>query len=439
MPIATIRVTYPDQSGFIRLVSAASNSGSQLFYNSSTTVTIFFTNAQRGNVQTVDAAPLEPGGAISFDGSQDVYAFTVTPGTFADISVLPSATNRALGNLTIQGNVNATVTGNVNVTNTPSVTVTGTPNVNIASGSVAITTPAPIDVSAANVNILPQSIGPFTQLYGQGTQNGASAFTVAGGAGNSNTVLNLIDVSKYASYDLSFAGFVATQNTAGAALVAGITLQWFDDNTSGVAVYQEQWQVWVAGSLVQIGAPFPNVWGTGKMHGRYLTVKVVNIGGTQLTCQYMHIFGSPRDCSVSNWRQDATAMSIASATGFTLLNVGGSPALNTLGLLAGSPLSPSTTYFVPLNLFSGPIYVRSNANNAWNNPLVLATALGMQFGNPAVGTACPGILWNFGTATGDQISGASLTAIRAPLFLVGVTTSTASPNWSLDTTMKEGQ
>lgn len=433
MPISVIRVGNPDQSGFVRLISAASNSGPQLVFNPSI-ITVFVTNSQRGNTATVDNAPLEPGGAISFDGSQDIYAFTNIPGATADISILPSALSRALGTIAINGNVNATVTGNVNVTNTPSVTVSGTPNVNISSGSVAITTPAPIDVSAANVNVLPQSIGPFTQLYGQGTTGGASAFTVATSA--TATPLNLVDVSKYASYDLSFAAFVATQGTINAALTNPIVLQWYDDNTSGIPVYQEEWWVWMAASLGGLGSAVPNVWGTGKMHGRYMTVSVSNFGNSLMTVQYMHVYGSPRDGGYSNWRQNGNAMTITSS-GSTLQQSLGQGFDNRLGELNGFSVGVSSFIFVPLSLFSGPIFARSNANQAWANPLVLCHAAQLKSGGIVTGTGNQGILWNAGTATGDQVN-SGLIAPRAPLFFAAAATGTP-PSWTFLVTAKESQ
>jgi hypothetical protein len=262
-----------------------------LVFNTSTTVTVFLSetnDALPGDAGTPRVSPLGPQQSIVFDGTMNVFA-VVAAGLTAVVDLYPSAINYT-------------------------------------------------------------SFTGVTSLFSGGSASGAPFTSVAAGA--TITPLNLVDVSLYTSYDLSIAAIDTAQATAGHALSFSIRLSWYDDLTSGLAVFEEIWHPWVVTGLPAT-AP-RGIIASGPMHGKYFSVSVMNPGSGPVSVQYLNVFGSPRNLQVSDWRQflnnevsDAVLVNMFStALGFD----------NNLADTEGSFIAAAnTTYLMPFCLYAGPV------------------------------------------------------------------------------------
>jgi len=315
-----------------------SGQGTVLIYNTdpSNTVQLGDNNA----IQAIDGdgiAPLPPLSSLAFDGTSDVFA-TIGAGLSAKVAAYPSA---------IQFNSQTLIT-------------------------------------------------PLAQL---GTFTGApAALNIAPGA--VFTALNLADVSRFASYDLNAYAFAQSAGGVGAGLVCEIQIQWFDDMTSGIAVFEEDWWIWVGRALPTAG--INTMCGCGPMHGRYMSVNVIPAapGTTNITLQYMNIFGSNRTVPYSDWRQNGNAVDPES-NNITLLATAGTSFDNVLAQVSNVVLGASQLVFVPCGLYSGPVYYRFQVNTA--AALHDPTLVNMEnhvSGDLVAGTGISGVLVN---ATADTL------------------------------------
>lgn len=176
--------------------------------------------------------------------------------------------------------------------------------------------------------------------------------------GGSVTLVSLVDVSQYQSYDLAMNVYNTSQTTvAGVPETFDINLLWFDDLTSGIPVFTETWHPWVLNTTVALNG-VPSLVGTGPMHGHYLTITANGPAAAtaSATVQYFNLFGSPRNVAVSDWRQasfgrikDPTVTAIRT----TLGDYNGYD--NVLATTAGAfNVTASTSYYMPLALYAGP-------------------------------------------------------------------------------------
>jgi hypothetical protein len=315
-----------------------------LVFNTSTTVTVFLSqtnDALPSDAGTSRVSPLGPQQSIVFDGTLSVYA-VVAAGLTAVVNLYPSATNY-----------------------TP--------------------------------------FNGVTSLFSAGTATGGG-FTTIPGLGGSITPLNLVDVSLFNSYDLSMAVVGNPQNVVGNALAFRVTLTWYDDLTSNLAVFSEIWNPWVV-----TGYPATNprgIIGDGPMHGKYFTMTITNLGANTVTVQYLNVFGSPRNLQVSDWRQylnnevsDAVlAPMFNGAIGFD----------NNLADTQGSFAAvANTTYLMPFCLYAGPV--------AWSlelGPGIVVTAanvmdIGGNYAQIMSGTVTLGVgnMIGFPFTASEQING----------------------------------
>lgn len=84
----TVQVTYPVQN-FTQLVSKEAQSGPVFLYNTDSANTVYLTDATVGTVSTVDSIPLPPLSGYGVDGNTDTYAFMMTPGQTANVTLMP--------------------------------------------------------------------------------------------------------------------------------------------------------------------------------------------------------------------------------------------------------------------------------------------------------------------------------------------------------------
>lgn len=306
-----------------------------LLVNSDPSNTIYLSNSSA--YLTVDATkvtPLPPQSSVVFDGTQDVFAFT-------------------------------------------------------APNAPAILTRFPSGVSYT------QGVG-IIALANLGTVNGTAVGTLTPATGI--TVMNLVDVSNFASYDLNAYMFALNPGQVNSVIVGQIMLQWFDDTSSGIPVFEEDWFVWAGRAL-----PTPGVntlSGNGPMHGRYMTVKVFipPTAANNATLQYINIFGSNRLVPYSDWRQNGAQVNPQS-NGITSQPGGGTSFDNVLASVSNITMTANQLIFIPCGLYSGPAYYRMQCTTAALHDPVIVAAQGQVSGAFGAGTANNGILVNFATDT----------------------------------------
>lgn len=193
------------------------------------------------------------------------------------------------------------------------------------------------------------------------------------------TVLNLADVSQFSAYDITLVLYNTNQATAESALTAPIVLEWFDDLTSGIPVYSEIWDVWISNQTVPLFSPNGQnagiVFGTGPMHGRYLTISVSEVTGvTGINAQFFNVFGTSRSPNISTWRQTPPPMSVGvGAVLLTTPNQISGPS-NILIEVSSGVMAANTPYMIPIGLYSGPVSWGVICSQASVHPLMICTA-----------------------------------------------------------------
>lgn len=375
----------------VRVVTAGDNPA--LIVNRDITNTVAYGDQSiaSGNVNTYGL--IDPLGSISVDGTVDIWVIPLT-GT-ATVDVVVGASNwspspaQIAAQLSTSGlALNSTLSG-----------------VNTTLGSPA------------------QQITPVV-LASLGSIGGAAAATIV--PGTPFTALSLQDVSAYQSYDINLFAFSQSPGTVNANIVAQVVFQWFDDLTSGIPVFEEDWWVWCGRAAPVAG--FNTLSGCGPMHGRYLTVQVFTTitAATNMTLQYINIMGSGRPVPSSDWRQSGVAVNPQS-NGITAQLGGGTGFDNRLGSVSNLTLGASALVFIPLGLYSGPVYYRFQCNTA--APLHNVTFVdmaGQVSGGLGAGTATPGVLQNITADTNEHE--ATFLAPRAPMAFIiqGATAGTSS-------------
>jgi hypothetical protein len=216
-------------------------------------------------------------------------------------------------------------------------------------------------------------------VWQNGVQSTAvSLFSQSGsasvGAGGTDTIVSLVDISQYESYDLATAFVDTSQNTAGHALVQTVSVQFFDDLTSGIPIYQETWYPWVVSQTPTVG--LQGVIGCGPVHGHYMTIKVSNGGSGAVTIPYFNLYGSPRNVQVSDWRQ-CHGNHVSDATLHEIQTVGDGYDNSLFDSNGLNTLANSTGYLFPLFLFAGAVDIMLD-----NNSAVLSSAEIVDIGAP---------------------------------------------------------
>jgi hypothetical protein len=226
-------------------------------------------------------------------------------------------------------------------------------------------------------------------------------------------VFSMTDVSAYQSYDLNTYMYAATPG-AGSPVVALYQLLWFDDLTSGIPVFEEQWWIWCG----RAAAGFSDCHAaTGPMHGRYMTVNVsIPVAATSnAILQYFNLFGSPRTTQWSDWRQDAFEVNPATS-GITLQSASTSGYENSICNAGNIALGASANVWIPCALYAGPVYYRYQSTAAALHDPVIAAADNIVSGGIVIGTGNPFVLVNM-AADATEHEGTFI-APRAPCFFV---------------------
>jgi hypothetical protein len=175
-----------------------------------------------------------------------------------------------------------------------------------------------------------------------------------------------------------------------AVVVGQAQIQWFDDLVSGVVVFEEDWYFWASR-----GAPSGanSLAGSGPMHGRYmlLTITIPTTAATGATLQYINVFGSNRTVPYSDWRQNSLSVA-PECDGLAYISGGGIAFDNTLCNVNAAAVGASSSYWLPIGLYSGPAYFHMRFSGAQLASPVIVNCEGIVGGQLSVGTACIGQL-----------------------------------------------
>jgi hypothetical protein len=319
-----------------QVVTATRPPQSVLLYNADPANTIWLADAN--SFQPGDpnhGTPLPPLSSVTFDGTSDVYASTV-PGQTANLQMYPSG-----------------------------------------SSYFAV-----------------QGVEPLAQI---GTAGITPAGTLVPGIGFN--ILSLVPVAQFASYDLNTYVQALNPGAVDSVLTAQIELQWFDDLVSGVAVFEEDWDIWAGRAAPVAGSGVNTLAGCGPMHGKYMTVNIFIPGGatSNATLWYFNIFGSNRTVPYSDWRQAAGLVNPQNS-GMTIIPSINLAFDNTLAGANNQVVPASSIFWQPCGLYSGPAYLRFQSSAA-PNVAILANSQYLLSSQLIAALTCPGILKNIGTGT----------------------------------------
>lgn len=230
----------------------------------------------------------------------------------------------------------------------------------------------------------------IVQLAKVGSLSGAGSVLVP--AGGQYSPVTLVNVSQFASYDINLSVVASSPGSVGAALAVPVVIQWFDDTVSNIPVFEEDWWIWCG----RANTAFTNTLaGCGPMHGQYMTVTIQNnFASFGVTVQYLNLFGSNRILSYSDWRQNMLLVQPQSS-GVTLQqSVIGDSFDNLLASINNANLGASALVFVPLGLYSGPVYYRYQSSAVPLHNVVIASVQGETGGSLVAGTGNTGVLVN---------------------------------------------
>lgn len=245
-----------------------------------------------------------------------------------------------------------------------------------------------------------QGVGPtVTPLVGGSAGNGGSVSGAPAIAnitpGASSPVLTLADVSQFSSYDINAFAFAQSPGAVNSVIVVQFQFQWFDDLTTGIPVFEEDWTIWAGRASTSQGG-VNTLAGCGPMHGRYMSVNISISPGAanNATLQYVNIFGSGRTVPYSDWRQNGQAVN-PNSNGVTLQAGGGTSFDNTLAQISNLTLTANQFIFIACGLYSGPAYFRYQTNGGVPlHNVVLTSMAGQVSGGLGAGTATVGVLAN---------------------------------------------
>lgn len=340
-----------------------------------------------GNDPGTQPIPIPPLGSLALaNAKNDTWISTGGVSVTVTALLLPAGTQWTPSPAQVAAQINALGLAKDTTVNAVKTTL-GAP---AQDGSIATvnTTVGTVNTTLGNPA---QQIAPVV-LKQLGSIGGAAAATIV--PGTPFTAANLIDVSLYQSYDINCYGFAVNPGAVNSAIVYQVVLQWFDDLTSGIPVFEEDWWVWAGRAAPVAGAN--TLSGCGPMHGHYLTVQVFSVisAANNLTLQYLNLFGSNRPVPSSDWRQNGQQVNPQS-NGITVSLGGGTGFDNLLAGIYNLTLTASQLVFIPCGLYAGPVYYRYQCNTSVPlHNVVLANVAGGVSGGLGAGTATAGVLLN---------------------------------------------
>jgi hypothetical protein len=378
-----------------------------LIYNSSETQTIWIGNNPALTSGYQNAIPIQALGYLVVTAEKSPVYGTCSPGVAVMVSVIPGGVSF------FTPLMDATITGPVTITGTVEATIVGTPNVNI-EGDVTFSNDE-INVTGIGGYISP---GEYTLL-----ENDTSGHSITG-LPNSYTT-SIFNVTTYQSFSLSVSAYCESQATTNAELVAQMTLNYYADSAGTILLDQENCWFWLGNALNTL-AP---IHASGPTKGAYMSITIdIAIGGETCYVSQIALYGTGQSLPKTVFKQSVPTSMNSGLTLFPSINP--VPPTGVDGLLAdetdNQDMSVSTTYWWPLPLFAGTVYMRFATGIALANDFVVCSARGLLNGNPQAGSASTGCLWNPGNAAGTDYT-ISIEVGNCPLYFVVKTTSSAGP------------
>lgn len=240
-------------------------------------------------------------------------------------------------------------------------------------------------------------------LFQSGSYNGSNNVGTIS-PGTPLQVIDLINVSAYNSYDLNLYSIANSVGSLDAVMTAQIQLQWFDDQVSGIPVFEEDWFFYAG--RAQLTSGLNPLAGTGPMHGAYMSV-FVSVPATaafSMLLQYLNIFASPRVVPYSDWRQN-TQVVLPETNGLAILQSNAIGYDNNLTNIDSGSIGTNAQMWVPNALYSGPAFYYVDFGTTPANDIVLVSTEGLVAGQLTPGTSCPGMITGFAGTAGTIYNG----------------------------------
>lgn len=365
-----------------------------------------------GNVNALSV--IDPLGSVTVDGTEDIYLQAITG--VPTVDVVPGATSWVASPAQVAAQINALgLAKDTSVNGVTSVLGTPAQDATIAGVNTTLGSPA-------------QQITPVV-LRQLGSIGGAAAATIV--PGTPFVAASLIDVGVFHSYDINCFGFAVSPGAVNSSIVYQVVLQWFDDLTSGIPVFEEDWWVWAGRAAPSAGVN--TLSGCGPMHGRYMTVSVFSVisAAQNLTLQYLNLFGSQRIVSSSDWRQNGQAVNPQS-NGITVSQGGGTGFDNILAGIYNLTLTASQLVFIPCGLYAGPVFYRYQCNTSIPlHNVVLCNMAGQVSGGLGAGTATVGVLLNIPADTLEHEGELILPRAPTAFIIQGAAAGTSSYSFTM--------
>lgn len=240
-------------------------------------------------------------------------------------------------------------------------------------------------------------------------------------------LVSLIDVSQFTSFEISLYVYNISQSTVGAALTCPVQLLWYDDLVSGIPVYQEEWDIWVANnSGGGIVPPLGTAFGYGPMHGRYMTITVTEPGGVNaINLLFGNVYGGQRSFPKSNFQQSPPIMSNNGISYGNPTMVNSATAFNNI-LVECNNSSPGLagTFWIANGLFAGNAWWRFQPPSAGilahDVCLSAADPSTVQSGSMSAGVSTPGVIYDASGSSGSTPSETQVMVVlpRCPTYTV---------------------
>lgn len=391
------------------LFQPGSGTGSVTLINLSDTDTAYVATTPTVHITDIPVGPLA---TMTFDGTQWWYGSAVS-GPLVQVAVLTGTTGYGAGSLTISGPVTAEITGpvevegsveisgtptvaidgtvevagSVDISGTPTVAISGTVAVDaeITNSSIDITTAAPINVSAATVDVSPLATSTVLE-----TQAGV---TIGAGA----NVTYSMDVAPYNSISGSLVAYNTSQATAGAALTGYIQFVWYD--TDGNILDLDAYYFWILDSSTT-SPPTGMFTFNIPCKGVTCDVQIANNGSAgTVTLKTLDISGSNRSFPQNLVNQYMNTNTVASSAGITTVAAEDNVYAGIISYLTADALTDDEYVFIPLPMLAGPVSIYFGFDEDTTNDTVLCAAQNLEYGNITTGTGNLGVMWNINTTT----------------------------------------
>jgi len=202
-----------------------------------------------------------------------------------------------------------------------------------------------------------------------------TAFTMA--PGGTGKLLTLQDVTQFATINISVYAFTSSMPVTGATATIPLNITWYDDLVSGIPVFQDEVDIWVANNVMASASALSGTaYITLPVRGQYLSITTSNPGtASTITMQFFSVYGS----------QNTTPRVYCKQIPPPSLAFFGSPTLagnyysELNGILGSATFNAAadTNYFMPMGLFTGQGNLYALTSAAFANDVSLFSMVPM--------------------------------------------------------------